>query len=298
MDLNLIRVFVSVFQHASFTRASEELGISQPAVSQAIRRMEEQMHTALFVKQGRGVVPTARAIQLVRDLEPALLRIDNALSSKREILTYGAEAVLHFIGGISGVKFVLPRSDQEGALDDLRTNRVELLIDNTVTRDKAFIIQELMCEPVVVVCASNHPRLNGNALTREQFFQEEHVVLKTRREGRQILDVLAAERLPARKDRVEVSSLSSVVNMVSRTEYIGITTESFARLWSPVLSLRFFPLPFSCKPVPFHMVYHQRYEDDSHHKQARENIRQKVEEFSQIRARGNAAPINCIQLIK
>ncbi|MGI9277038.1 MAG: LysR family transcriptional regulator [Endozoicomonas sp.] len=283
MDLNLIRAFVTVFQHTSYTRASEELGISQSAVSQAIRRLEEQVNATLFVKQGRGITPTARASQLARELQPALLRIDSAMSSKREIITYGTEAVLHFIGEVSGVKFVLPHSDQESALNDLRTNRVELLIDNTITRDKAFIIQELMREPAVVVCASNHPRVKGSTLTREQFFQEEHVVQKTRREGQQLVDVFATERLPARKDRVEVSSLSSVVNMVSRTEYIGITTESFARLWSPILSLRFFPLPFSCMPVPFHMVYHQRYADDPHHKQVRENIRQKVEEFRQVR---------------
>ncbi|MFG6508135.1 LysR family transcriptional regulator [Sulfitobacter sp. S45] len=280
LDLNLIRVFITVYRHLSFTQASRELGTSQPAVSQAIRRLEDQIGTKLFVKEGRGIASTARAVQLAHDLQPALFQIENAVSAQRDIIAYGTEAVLHLIGEVPSVKFLLSRSHQDQALADLRADKVELLIDNTITKDKAFIVEELLMEQMVVICRMDHPSITASEISKEQFLSAEHVVLKTRREGRQFLDLFADELVPSRNDKVEASSLSSVAAMVSRSNYIGVVSNSFAKLWAPQLKLKILPLPFKSRPVPFHMVYHSRYRTDPIHKQIRERIRDKINEIT------------------
>ncbi|GAL15344.1 transcriptional regulator LysR family [Vibrio astriarenae] len=182
MDLNLIRIFVAVYGNGSYTQAARALNISQPAVSQAIKRLEDSVGMPLFIRQGRGITPTAKAVSMAEPLETAMNLINGAFSSERRLLGYGVEAVLHSIGKLDGIKFVLPPSDQSQALDDLRTNKVELMVDNVMTED-LLRIRALSEQPIVVVCREQHPRLTTETMTREAFYNEEHVVLKTRRGG-------------------------------------------------------------------------------------------------------------------
>lgn len=119
--------------------------------------------------------------------------INGAFSSERRIIGYGVEAILHAIGTLDGVKFVLPPSNQAQAFEDLRTNKVELMIDNATTNDPAFVVEKLAEQPSVVVCRKEHPRLTQEHISKQDFFAEEHVVLKTRRSGSQLLDLLTPE---------------------------------------------------------------------------------------------------------
>ncbi|MBI5848207.1 MAG: LysR family transcriptional regulator [Nitrospirae bacterium] len=61
MDIHQLRVFLSVFKHRSFTRASEELHLSQPTVSDHIRSLEDELGCILFDRLGRTIRPTKEA---------------------------------------------------------------------------------------------------------------------------------------------------------------------------------------------------------------------------------------------
>lgn len=54
-----VHTFLAVYRQRSYTRAARELHISQPAVTQHIRQLEQHYGCALFAKTGRGVEPTA-----------------------------------------------------------------------------------------------------------------------------------------------------------------------------------------------------------------------------------------------
>ncbi|WP_394241503.1 LysR family transcriptional regulator [Vibrio astriarenae] len=69
MDMNLVRTFVTVYQQNSFTQAADLLNISQPAVSMSIRRLESELGVTLFVKEGRGIAPTAKAVELAEKMQ-------------------------------------------------------------------------------------------------------------------------------------------------------------------------------------------------------------------------------------
>jgi LysR family transcriptional activator for leuABCD operon len=61
VDLNLLTVFDAVMQEQNITRAAHSLGMSQPAVSNAVSRLKVMFNDELFVRYGRGIQPTARA---------------------------------------------------------------------------------------------------------------------------------------------------------------------------------------------------------------------------------------------
>src|SRR4051812_16359465 len=64
LDLNGLRVFDALMQQGSVTRAGQALGLSQPAVSAALAKLRVQLGDALFLRTGRGVRPTPRAVEL------------------------------------------------------------------------------------------------------------------------------------------------------------------------------------------------------------------------------------------
>ena len=76
MDVHHLKIFVTVYKNKSFTRASEELNISQPTISEHIKNLEHSLGCRLFDRLGRSILPTAeaevlfpRALQLLDDLE-------------------------------------------------------------------------------------------------------------------------------------------------------------------------------------------------------------------------------------
>ena len=64
LDLNLLRVFDEVMAERSLTRAARNLSLTQPAVSNALRRLRETLGDDLVQRSGQGVAPTPRALAI------------------------------------------------------------------------------------------------------------------------------------------------------------------------------------------------------------------------------------------
>ncbi|MEI6547483.1 MAG: LysR family transcriptional regulator, partial [Burkholderiales bacterium] len=105
LDLNLLRVFDQVMAERNLTRAAANLAMTQPAVSNALRRLRDSLHDELLVRSGYGVQPTPRALELW----PA---VRAALESLRTAVQSGAE----FDPGASRDTFVLAMADATAAL--------------------------------------------------------------------------------------------------------------------------------------------------------------------------------------
>ncbi|TIV26790.1 MAG: LysR family transcriptional regulator, partial [Mesorhizobium sp.] len=58
LDLNLVRVLDALLREKSVTRAGEQIGLSQPAVSAALNRLRHALNDQLFVRRGNDMVPT------------------------------------------------------------------------------------------------------------------------------------------------------------------------------------------------------------------------------------------------
>ena len=83
LPLNALRAFESSARHLSFTRAALELNVTQAAVSQQVRMLEEQLGTALFKRLPRGLGMTDESRALLPVLTDAFSRIEGVLSNSR-----------------------------------------------------------------------------------------------------------------------------------------------------------------------------------------------------------------------
>src|SRR5258706_16235109 len=80
-DLNLLFVFDALMAERNVTRAAAKIGRSQPALSNALGRLRRQLHDPLFVRAGKAMVPTPRALELAPEIDAALRHVRRAMGA-------------------------------------------------------------------------------------------------------------------------------------------------------------------------------------------------------------------------
>jgi DNA-binding transcriptional LysR family regulator len=100
MDIHHLKIFVSVYKNKSFTKASEELHISQPTISEHIKNLESSLDCRLFDRLGRSIMPTAeadllypKALQILEDLDQIQQEITAAGTGVKGKLVIGASTI-------------------------------------------------------------------------------------------------------------------------------------------------------------------------------------------------------------
>jgi LysR family transcriptional activator of mexEF-oprN operon len=106
VDLNLLIVFETLMYERSVTRAAEKLFLGQPAISAALSRLRTLFDDPLFVRTGRSMEPTARALEITGLLSPALDSISTAVSRAADFHPESSTAVFR-IGLSDDVEFGL-----------------------------------------------------------------------------------------------------------------------------------------------------------------------------------------------
>jgi DNA-binding transcriptional LysR family regulator len=80
LDLNLLRIFDTLYDLRSVTRAAERMNLTQSAISHALGRLRRALDDPLFVRQAGGLQPTAQAMAIAPGIREGLQRLDNALA--------------------------------------------------------------------------------------------------------------------------------------------------------------------------------------------------------------------------
>jgi DNA-binding transcriptional LysR family regulator len=109
LDLNLLRVFDAVYRTRSVSRASDDLGLSQPATSQAISRLRVVLKDALFVRAQGGVEPTPKAHRLAEGVRLAIATLESALLEAEEFDPKSARRTFRLHLTDTGEALFLPR---------------------------------------------------------------------------------------------------------------------------------------------------------------------------------------------
>jgi DNA-binding transcriptional LysR family regulator len=82
LDLNLLRVFLAIWDLRSLTAAGDRLGLTQPAISHALRRLRDRFNDPLFVRATNRMLPTDAAVRLHEPLDQAFAIINRALNER------------------------------------------------------------------------------------------------------------------------------------------------------------------------------------------------------------------------
>ncbi|CAI0916462.1 transcriptional regulator LeuO [Serratia proteamaculans] len=280
VDLNLLTVFDAVMQMQNITRAASFLGMSQPAVSNAVARLKLMFNDELFVRCGRGIQPTVRARQLFGPVRQALQLVQNELPGA-EFEPFTSERVFSIaicspldlrLGSalINHLKEIAPQTHLKiksyitSSIDSqLRYQEVEFVIGYTCFESAEFKSVRLFEDELVLALAKKHPRIE-KAITPEQILGEQHAVVS--------LDIFNSfskpyyiEEAMQRVVAQQCTDLYSVLNMVSNTDMIAIVPAWLAQQQVEALQLRFIPFPCSENKVTCYLSWHESAERDKGH---------------------------------
>jgi DNA-binding transcriptional LysR family regulator len=290
LDLNLLTVFEAIYAEGNLGRAAQRLAMSQPAVSNALARLRVVTGDPLFVKSGRGVVPTPCARQLHAPVGNALDLIRSGLAGAREFnprhsqrefvvaTGYGLEVVAgpDFLAwakaSAPGVR-ISGRliGHREAVWADLRDGVVDVTVDVVAPKANGFVSQHLIDADVVVVARKGHPRVR-NPLTLEGYLAERHVVLRPKSEEEARLEVRRRLVELNRDVALEVSNTLALAVVVSECDLLGVLGRPLAERFAEKLRLRIFPPPLPLPAVGVYLAWHRSRTNDPGHRWLREGI--------------------------
>jgi DNA-binding transcriptional LysR family regulator len=173
VTLRQLKVFAAVARHLSFTKAAEELCLTQPAVSMQVKQLEHQLDVSLFEQLGKKIYLTdageevyhySRQItQQLEELEMVLANLKGLEKGKLKIsvastANYFAPTLLGtFCGRFPGVTVSLDVTNRESLVRQLIENEVDLVIMGQPPADMDLEAGAFMENPLVVVAPKEHP---------------------------------------------------------------------------------------------------------------------------------------------
>ena len=107
-DLNLLKVLDALLRDPSVTRAAERVGLSQPAVSAALKRLRTAFGDPLFVRNGQRLVPTPFALTLAGPLDSALATLGTVIASEPDFDPATATGRFRMYGSDDWVHVLMP----------------------------------------------------------------------------------------------------------------------------------------------------------------------------------------------
>lgn len=290
-DLNLLKVFSKVMETGSYVKASDAIGISPPAISIAMKRLQRSLEKELFVRGGGQIQPTAAATALYQNIQLEFLSIEKTIRSYGEFDPYSSK--VHFtlsspeeynstlLSAFAsetnlGLSYSLKQqaSTDEQAIASLRTRATDLVIDSVVLADKSIDSERLFKDRIVIVAAKANEIID-DIMSLEQYQKLPQSVLSIRRNGKLPLEVFIDETTEIHRNIChEASSLMANMLIVSQTELFCHVPLRLAQRYQAQLSLKIIEAPIKLKPVHVIMQWHKSNSIDPRHIWLRNRIKE------------------------
>jgi len=236
-DLNLLRVFAAVYTERNVSRAASVLGLTQPAISNALMRLRRTCGDSLFERTRAGMEPTALAQQLIGPVREGLRLIQNALESPKGFDPSRSERSFRFlmsdVGGAVilpelmrvlaneapgiGIEAIqIPRAQYAAALEQ---GRADLAIGNLSFLKAGFLQQRLFTTPYCCIARRGRPEI-GKRFGLEQYLRMQHIAVSGGNAD-PLVDHELGRKRRHRKVHLKVTHYHVAVDIVAATSLIA-----------------------------------------------------------------------------
>jgi DNA-binding transcriptional LysR family regulator len=232
MDLRKLQILVRVAELQSFSQAALSLHMAQPAVSIAIRKLEEELGTALFDRSGRQVRLTAegenllpRAQQVLQEVESMkrstaamteLLQGELSIACPSMLATYFLPDLLSgFLGEYPGLQASVTQAGTTRVEQMLRDDEIEIGVTTSIDAPDLELVP-LVSEQMVLCMAEDHPWARRRRIHIRDLHQSPMVVYESGYFIRSTLDQLCVEHAVTPDFRMQSNFLPLLTRMVKQ----------------------------------------------------------------------------------
>ncbi|MGC0822307.1 MULTISPECIES: LysR substrate-binding domain-containing protein [Pantoea] len=296
-DLNLLPVLLVMMEERNVTRAAERLGITQPALSNALNRLRETLNDPLFIRERYGMRPTPKAEQLAQVVGAALSSIDKVILGQQDfdplnatrLFTLAPNSYVEFImmpaivarlrSCAPGIRLRLTPFGNDVTETGVISGNTDMVLGRIVEPPDNLVVQHLMNEGLACVIRADHP-LVGEKLSAEQYEQLKHVNVLPPGRMRAGLYQALEQRGLRRQVAVSVTHFLAVPEMIAVTDYCATLPRLICQHLSRDQRLRIVPAPVDLGTFPVEMGWHARYRDDPAHRWFRTLITETAQSLS------------------
>ncbi len=289
IDLNLFVVFDAIYTEGGITRASEKLNLTQPAISHALARLRERFSDPLFTREGRAMVPTPMARNLIgpvrrslRELEILLGDIDRfEPAATQRHFNLGVRDVLEatllptlmqaIMQQAPQVEVAAVRPDRRQLEAELAAGTLDVAIDILLPLSDAISRKQLELDRLVVLARADHPVVRRR-LTLDTYLQQDHVLVSSRRRGLGIEDLELSRLGHSRRVRLRCQHYFAACRVVAQTDLLLTMPERYARIANEQFGNRILPLPLDIPGLDAYLYWHTNVENEPANRWLRERI--------------------------
>ena len=292
-DLNLLRIFEALVQDQSVSRAADRLGLSQPAVSNALNRMRQQMDDPLFVRTHNGMEATPKAEQLATALLQGLTMIRAGLAAGTDFEPATAKRSFNLLMTDVGEIAFLPRvlatlkqsapyidlnvAEQgqerygellEAGMADLAIGRLDL--PGTLTS------QYIHTASYVVMVSRANPHLKQSAsgkafMSLEDYLSAPHVHVRSRGASGDPVAEALSENVMKRRIALSIPHATALPLIIGNTDLIATVAKACAD-YMVYPGLCYVEPPFPIPEAAIHQWWHKRNTNDPGHRWLRQTF--------------------------
>jgi DNA-binding transcriptional LysR family regulator len=285
VDLNLLVAFEALWEERHLTRAAMRVGLSQPAMSHALRRLRELIGDPLFVRGRHGLTATARAAQIAGPVHNGLAELrlavadhsafEPATTARTFRIAMNDYAELLLAGPLMralrteapGAQVVLRRPDRlfVAPEDELRSGALDAAIGffpDGAALDPGTRAKELFTEQNVAIARKGHP-LFRKPLTPESLASTAHAAVFYKTEPRGLIDSILASHNLRRRLQAVTPHFLTVPAMVAGSDLIACVPAGLAARFAGPLRLQTRPLPFRTPSFCMRLAWHERTDADA-----------------------------------
>jgi DNA-binding transcriptional LysR family regulator len=273
-DLNLLNVFDAVMMELNVTRASVQLNMTQPAVSNALKRLRRLLNDELFIKVPSGVSPTPKALEIWQPLREALYQIRQTLepiefNPATETATFTIalndfSAALILPSLMKVIEAIAPQINLRtipnthiNAAMLLEQAEIDIAIGVFPSSPPRLRSQPLLTSSWVCVMRRDHP-LASKKLTLDRYAQANHLLVTLTGETTGVIDPLLQERGLNRRIGLTVNQFSVAPPILVNSDLIAVLPTRVIQLSGIASQLHLATVPIEINPTSVKMMWHER----------------------------------------
>ena len=279
IDLNLLVVFNQLLLDRSVSTSADKLGLTQPAVSNALKRLRAVLKDELFLRTSRGMEPTPYALHLAEPVIYALNALQTAFTTRDsfdpQTSTRNFQLAMTDIGEMyfmpplmvalsrvaPNVRVSTVRPNSGNLREDMESGTVDLALGLLPNLQTGFFQRRLFRHKYVCVFRKGHP-LAKSPMTLKQFTELDHVGVIAVNTGHGEVDGLLERAGIHRKMRLVVPHFIAVGHILQTTDLISTLPERFAERCEAPFGLVTSPHPASLPDIAINLFWHAKFNRD------------------------------------
>lgn len=279
IDLNLLVIFNQLLTEKKVSKVAENLGLGQPAVSNALARLRKLLGDELFLRTSSGMLPTPFASQLAESINDALGLIHGAVNTRNSFEP--ASSQRRFSIGMTdiGEIYFLPqlmeklqtvapsvsistvRNTAINLKDAMEAGHIDLAIGLLPQLKAGFFQRRLFIQKYVCLFRKGH-RLGGQTMQPADFYAADHVAIVSAGTGHNKVDEILDSSSPQRRVKLTVPHFVAVGHILQSTDLLATVPERLAERMATPFNLQYVAHPVKLPEIAINVFWHAKNQKD------------------------------------